>query len=879
MTLPSDNQAALGDLITPKQEFVSRFVTVESSRDASARAETLLNENLIKIRHYDAESYTDGAIWSIDHNRTYGRMAHGFLSVSDWVGALDKISLESQQKLLVRIEAVVDAWMDVAKPANSMAYHDETTAQRVINLSHLHFRISRFESSRLLNYLASILESDVELLADPGFYSGNNNHGMFQDIGLLVYSALVEKNLASADRLEKLAFERLSAYFRSCFRSDGIHRENNPTYHLMVCRYLKDVVEYSDVAGAGEIFADLTDLLEKADTYASYALTPMGHFPPISDTKVIRITEFAANNTFQSGHLAAAVAGTSELPSTYYSEESGYAIYKENWSSRTAAFLFFYNAYNADYHKHSDENGIYFARNGIEIIREAGPYGYDQRDSFAKYGFTSNAHNSLLVNGRGLPRTDKYASLTRLRVHDQDSSVLRAVGSTSRYVGVKWDREIEVADASCSMLSIRDSLVSSVKRDFTILWHFGPRIEPHLQDDRVDLYETDSGTLLAALSWRCNFPTSARIISGQKYPDVQGWSFPDFGVAEPSSCLSVSWESSGGSVEWDLLSFEVQRDLDAPTDVELHREQPSGEIDLPTNVSLVHEANGKSKCLVVILSSSLDEQLAQEFDIETFQNAGVTVLRCATEDLYGNDDWKSYSELMSMLVAEVCRISNDIGSSMSNCYVVGLAGASSFAIGLSAVVGSNVLFEDFDYSDLVPFCEHDASEALDRSSELMKKPVYYGLSRSLLRGDRSISANLFDSCEVGDSASGSSGFLTWVRGLGFSNIYDFRNPDLKWFELLSNGLGALDACGRFVPHAVWGDPKARILYGRTITNARLRVRAQLVHGKTKIGSPVALSSGLAKWEGLESGVYRIRFFISNPQNEDFMAFTSRRIRI
>lgn len=104
-------------------------------------------------------------------------------------------------------------------------------------------------------------------------------------------------------------------------------------------------------------------------------MTPDGKFPPISDTKVVTLAPRQAVSTYGKGYFLGAITQGKEgnLPATgsYIAEQSGYAIYRDGWS-RDSSMLFFSAAYNADYHKHSDELSIYFYSKEHEILREAG---------------------------------------------------------------------------------------------------------------------------------------------------------------------------------------------------------------------------------------------------------------------------------------------------------------------------------------------------------------------------------------------------------------------------------------------------------------------------------------------------------------------------
>src|SRR5699024_1875773 len=59
--------------------------------------------------------------------------------------------------------------------------------------------------------------------------------------------------------------------------------------------------------------------------------------------------------------------------------DTGVAIFREDWEDPSSVYIYFSAAYNSDYHKHSDELSVYLVHRGIEILREAGPNGYEMQ--------------------------------------------------------------------------------------------------------------------------------------------------------------------------------------------------------------------------------------------------------------------------------------------------------------------------------------------------------------------------------------------------------------------------------------------------------------------------------------------------------------------
>lgn len=122
--------------------------------------------------------------------------------------------------------------------------------------------------------------------------------------------------------------------------------------------------------------------------------------------------------------------------------KSGYAIFRNDWSKEEkATYVLFTAAYHVDYHKHSDDLNLYIYSNG-EIITEAGPNGYNYKDPFTEYAYSSFAHNTLIVDGKGLPRTDRQYEKVYLSDYEINKDKVEATGINLRYTGVEHSRTV-----------------------------------------------------------------------------------------------------------------------------------------------------------------------------------------------------------------------------------------------------------------------------------------------------------------------------------------------------------------------------------------------------------------------------------------------------
>lgn len=541
------------------EELLRGFIAADHGPAALERVEAFLREGLIEIGGEPAASFRSGSLWSAEKDRRYGRLVHGFVFAKDWLGVRTSLATDKQEELASMIGECLGRWTEESSDPSTMAFHDETTAQRVMYLSAVVRDFSAFLRPVERDAMLQRIRRDVDLLSSSDFYAGVNNHGMFQDIAILFAVAFGVVDEASGPKRD-LAFSRLLQYFSSAFTADGIHVENSPTYHLMVCRHLKRVVDYASAVDRDAEFAPLREILPKADQYAAFALSPGGVFPPVSDSAPNKIHLDAARDAFGSGLLAGvvsrAVAGPLPETNVLVAEASGYAIYRDGWAQDAGSQVFFSAAYNADYHKHSDELSVYVNLEGRELLREAGPFGYDRRDPRTAYGFSSFAHNTLIVDGEGLPRTDGLHDETGLIDLGSSERRLHVKGWTKRYPGILWERELTIdAPLSDGGLAIRDRVRADSHRQYTFLWHLGQDVNVLTRGNVIELFATDEGgEKLAELAWSGSPPTGVRVVRGQSLPTIQGWQFPKMGTAVPASVLEVDFEGADLEVLWTLAT-------------------------------------------------------------------------------------------------------------------------------------------------------------------------------------------------------------------------------------------------------------------------------------------------------------------------------------
>lgn len=538
------------------EPFIARYLPTDSRKSTMDFLET----GVLKFDYHDSLEYENGGIWENHLQRSLARKTHGWFFLRYWYAAWPLLSIEEKYRIEKELIGMIGQW-NVMKKASDMAFHDETTAQRVINFAVFFDETEADLSAALKVEITALVENELKLLVTEDFHAGLNNHGMFQDIAILVSVAL---GFGEGRKQEfgDHAAGRLRDYFIFAFGSDGIHRENTPTYHLMVARYLSNIENYLRMTGRSALLEEIHDISEKADLYGAFALTPNQSFVPVSDTRKRRVSAASVTDTFGKkimlGVLTQGIEGETPSSNTFVSEDSGYGIYRSNWT-QDANYLFFSAAYNADYHKHSDELSLYYHAQGRDLISEAGPNGYEYGDPLTRYAFSSAAHNTLLIDGTGLPRTDGKRDKTELRDLGSGDDTLHVEGRTRRFEGVDWSREIEIPGGSNGeLVRIADRVVAERERSMTFLWHLGEGLEAVIRANAVEIFDSHTDRKLGELTWNGSPSVSVRRVKGQSHPYYQGWSFPEMGKSVPSVAIEVDYRGENVNVDWELRSSDFK---------------------------------------------------------------------------------------------------------------------------------------------------------------------------------------------------------------------------------------------------------------------------------------------------------------------------------
>lgn len=525
-----------------KIESILKALPGSRNKDKLASAKQIITNNTYLLPPFGRVKFNHLIDWEDKRSRSFERLIHGFT----FLGCL--VEGYIQTKELIYIEksvSLIKDWISkfsYEKHHSTMAFHDETTALRMQYLLRFYIvgrgKISKEDESMIHNEM----EKTAYLLSSDGFHATNTNHGMFQDIALLLFGLYFsESNTDKYAGYIQMAVKRLNNYFVSTYTQEGVHKEQAPSYHMLIALHIKNLVTWMNEINP-TISAVFQEILKKTETYSTYIIRPDGRLPQISDTEPNLVKDSGYSKLYDSDSFKYAVSagkeGIAPTQTDVVFEKSGYAIFRDDWLKKEkATYVLFTAAYNANYHKHSDDLNVLIYSNG-EIITEAGPNGYNYSDPLTKYAYSSFGHNTLIVDGEGLPRTDNKFDKVYIKNSKISETVSEVTGINERYKDVSHKRHVKF-DKVEQVIQIRDNITSNEEHEYKILWHVANSVKVHIRDRYIEFYRNEKKIMELEIETTTKY--DMRLITGQKKPYVQGWYFPSMEKNEQQVVIELTF--------------------------------------------------------------------------------------------------------------------------------------------------------------------------------------------------------------------------------------------------------------------------------------------------------------------------------------------------
>lgn len=683
------------------------FVPRISNQAAEDRARLFSLEGIIAHPTLSDVPFDAGGCWAVPMPRTHGRYLHGFLFLADWNGTILEHVEDRENAHRAALDLLLSWYANnkTAPGSCEMSFHDETTAQRSLQIARLLDNYPGTLPQEALTDIGEMVRLHLSLLSSSSFYAGNNNHGMFQDIALLrLATSRMGQELTNVERrteLRMLASRRLEQYFTSCFTEDGVHVENSPGYHFMVSRYLRDLLPVVDLLNPSSS-SELRNIYSRAERYATHIIMPDGYLPPLGDTKHERVRDISHRTTFGSDEFLYSVfqgrKGTPPGANSAIFPSAGYALHRSQWDDAKSDWLLFKAGYHSNYHHHADDLSLLVHSGGSMVLGESGPYGYDYSNPLTTYAFSQFAHNVITVDGLSQPRSQPTPGGIDFIDHAQDSSnVFDVEGVNRRSKNWSHHRRVTVRpeqshDAPGTRISVHDVVLSLDEgvHNYALRWHVGPEVKPLLRGNALELFK--GHTKVLEITWRAPQPITARLIRSQDAEKPKPFRFPRFGVAEEATVLELSGSGPRFDVATDIRTSDfLLKDWGVG-----QKDSPwfNYQAEMPVNYRIEKSTNA-SKLVVVFSAMAPTGSFTYNYKSAL---AGVNAHKLYVLDDFGDQGAYFYSDHRALsiyrsVLEAVTHVKEELGIEWQDVAFVGSSkgGTAALVFGSSVPVGRIVV--------------------------------------------------------------------------------------------------------------------------------------------------------------------------------------------
>jgi uncharacterized heparinase superfamily protein len=434
---------------------------------------------------------------------------------------------------------LIESWMADARVGRSDGWDAYPLSLRVVNWIYAYALAAEDESEVfLLRWRASIFQQ-IEFLHRHLERHLLANH-LLKNIKALVIGGLFFEHEDWTSEGESLLWRE----FEEQILADGGHYERSPMYHAQA----------------------LADFLECYALLLAFGRTPRG---ANVDARLRAMAGFLKALSYADGSLALfndsantaaaspqpllesarrIVGRSQEAPVTNF-PQSGYYL----WQAPDGQEKIVVDAgapsvgYNTA-HAHCDLLSYELRLGGRPVVVDAGVHGYGG-DRFREYCRSTRAHNTVMFDGReqsevwGTFRMARRAKVVNAEARgDERSWDFR--GSFVRYDGGAVHQR-RIHHTVGGDWTVADVALQGEVSNATSFIHLHPDINASRAGRAGVLCRCGNQQVLIEPFADEGVAINTRIITGSEDP-IQGWHFPDFGIAQPSTTIQFEYQVGGG---------------------------------------------------------------------------------------------------------------------------------------------------------------------------------------------------------------------------------------------------------------------------------------------------------------------------------------------
>lgn len=514
---------------TPVAEYDRRLYDLQNSRF------TFLNRSLM--------------IDSVDWNRRYNShlwnyQLHYFDNV---VWCANTLAARRDIRGWQVSQALIESWIKTARVGKSDGWDAYPLSLRVVNWIYAYALVAESESDDFLTRWRTSIFQQLKFLHRHLEHHLLANH-LLKNAKALVIGGLFFDNKDWLSEGEYLLWRE----FEEQVLPDGGHYERSPMYHAQALADFLECYALLVAFGRNSRSENTEAKLRAMAGFLDALSNPDGQLALFNDSANTEATQPRPLLT-----AARRITGWTEEFSSQAFPESGYYL----WQCSNGQEKIIVDAgepsvaYNTA-HAHCDLLSYELWLDGCPFIVDSGVHGYDG-DRFREYCRSTRAHNTVMFDNQEQSEVwSTFRMARRARViHAEargDARTWNFRGSFARYDGgVVHERRIHRGDDG--EWTIADIARQGEVHRATSFVHLHPDVEV-----------TKIGPTAILCSWGNRqtwieafadegIAINAQIITGSENP-IQGWYFPDFGIAQPSATIQFHYQVGCG----DAFGYRIK---------------------------------------------------------------------------------------------------------------------------------------------------------------------------------------------------------------------------------------------------------------------------------------------------------------------------------
>lgn len=407
-----------------------------------------------------------------------------------------------------------------------------------------------------------------------------NNHFLRESNGL-AYIGITFPEFKEASLWRHSALARLDQIIAEQFNQDGSHFEVSTGYQSLVVDEFQNAYDLLQENGLVLPKANLASCLEKMYDVLAYLARPDGTFPHLNDGSMYWESNELVQAGETSGHAdwifigSDGKRGICPMDTSVGFQDAGWYVMRSDWS-RDAHYLLLDAGPYGGHHGHEDKLSIEVWAFGQPFVVDSDAYTYHSADPFRAHFVSSQAHNTVLVDGKSQVRRWKKENRLPRKAMGTDTTWISQPGFdyvsasySDGYGEFRLQRPTNLTDGGTKILQgvthtrrilfvkpdywlIVDELQSTDCHDYQVLFHTVPEVSVQVRPGNRAILNAATGA--ASLHIVPADPDTVKVscMTGSQSP-IQGWYSPSSHEKEPATAIIYERTNSASTAITTLL--------------------------------------------------------------------------------------------------------------------------------------------------------------------------------------------------------------------------------------------------------------------------------------------------------------------------------------